>query len=170
MSITVKERLAIKRTRKLRRPARLLFLVYLVVLVKFILFKRFSDLMFVNISPDDIQFRLQYYANFTPFKTIAYYLSGQPNATAAVANIAGNILLFSPLGFLLPLYRSRPTRASHVGAIAFGTSLLLELIQLLTGLGGFDVDDLILNVLGGLLGWLALAVIWRRSPPAPAGQ
>lgn len=152
-----------------RRLVWLLFLVYLAVLVKFILLKRFSDLMFVNMSLPHIRFRLQHYANFTPFKTIGYYMSGHANTIISVENIAGNVLLFSPLGFFVPLLRPRLTRVGQIGALAFGTSLLLELVQLLTGLGGFDVDDLILNVLGGLLGWLALTVIQRSGLLARMG-
>ncbi|MGU9068145.1 VanZ family protein [Clostridium perfringens] len=37
-------------------------------------------------------------------------------------------------------------------------SLTIELIQLLTGLGFFDVDDIILNVLGGIIGYLILKI------------
>jgi len=138
--------------------------VYLGVLVKFILFKRVSDLMFVDTSLHSLLFRLQHHANFTPFKTIGYYMFGHANTIISVANVAGNILLFIPLGFFVPLLRHRSTSAGRVGALAFGTSLLLELIQLLTGLGGFDVDDLILNVLGGLIGWLAFNVRQRSRP------
>jgi len=78
-----------------------------------------------------------------------------------VQNLAGNVLLFMPLGFFLPLLRPQSNGAVRVGAAVAGSSLLLEVIQLLTGLGGFDVDDLILNVLGGLMGWLALRALGR---------
>ncbi|WP_415340200.1 VanZ family protein, partial [Clostridium perfringens] len=42
--------------------------------------------------------------------------------------------------------------------VSFGISLTIELIQLLTGLGFFDVDDIILNVLGGIIGYLILKI------------
>lgn len=60
------------------------------------------------------------------------------------------------------------TAPARAWDLAFGTSRLFELIQLFTGLGGFDVD-LILNVLGGLLGWLALTVIQRSGLLARLG-
>lgn len=69
-----------------------------------------------------------------------------------MTNIGGNILLFSPLGFLVPIIVPKIRGARQTATIAFGVSLSLELIQLLTGLGGFDVDDLLLNVLGGMIG------------------
>lgn len=153
-------------TPRLHRMASLLFLLYLAVLLKFILFKSFSDVMFVDMSLHNIRYRLEHFANFTLFKTIKYYMSGKVNTSIAVQNIGGNIFLFSPLGFLVPLLRPRLSKLVQIAALAFGISLLLELIQLLTGLGGFDVDDLLLNVLGGLLGWLAFQVLrWLvRSP------
>ncbi|ELU5588803.1 VanZ family protein [Clostridium perfringens] len=49
----------------------------------------------------------------------------------------------------------------NVGSIfivSFGISLTIELIQLLTGLGFFDVDDIILNVLDGIIGYLILKI------------
>lgn len=146
-------------TPRLHRMVSLLFLLYLAVLLRFILFKSFSDVMFINISLHNILYRIQHLANFTLFKTIRYYMSGQVNTSIAVQNILGNILLFSPLGFFVPLLRPRLSKLVQIAVLAFGISLLLELVQLLTGLGGFDVDDLLLNVLGGLLGWLAFRVL-----------
>lgn len=147
---------------KLRGLAWLLFLLYLAVMLKVILFK--YGLMPEEMSLDRLQFRLQHGANFTPFKTIAYYLSGHASTPTAVRNIGGNIFLFSPLGLLLPFILPRIKRVGQITAIALGTSLFLELVQLLTGLGGFDVDDLLLNVLGGILGVLAFqGVRWVIS-------
>jgi glycopeptide antibiotics resistance protein len=158
--------------RRLTGLAWLLFLLYVAVLLKLVLFKysgtisfhvghlslgiRPSGRMAEEISLDRLLFRLQYAANFVPFKTIAYYLNGGSNTLIALWNIGGNIVLFVPLGVLVPLILPRFSKVRHIAAIAFGASLLLELVQLLTGLGSFDVDDLLLNVLGGVLGVLAL--------------
>ena len=91
----------------------------------------------------------------------------------ALAQVALNIALFLPLGVLLTL----TTRASVLVAAAAGLalSLAVELTQL-TGNWGiypcnyrvFDVDDLIANTLGALLGALVTAVVLRRRPPHPA--
>lgn len=140
---------------KLRVLAWLLLLMYLAALLKVVLFKYppiglKPELMI----PDQLQIRLQYGANFTPFKTIAYYLSGHANTPIAVRNLVGNIVIFSPLGFLIPFALPRLGGVRHATTIAFVTSLFLELVQLLTGLGGFDVDDLFLNVVGGVIGFL----------------
>ena len=74
-----------------------------------------------------------------------------------------NILLFVPFGYLLPLLWKRADRWRKVLLCGFALSLGIELIQLVTHLGMFDLDDLMNNTLGALLGWLFHA-IW------PAGS
>ena len=74
-----------------------------------------------------------------------------------------NILLFVPFGYLLPLLRKRANRWWKVVLCGFALSLGIELIQLVTHLGMFDLDDLMNNTLGAFLGWLFHA-IW------PAGS
>ncbi|WP_062106777.1 VanZ family protein [Bacillus niameyensis] len=64
-----------------------------------------------------------------------------------------NILMFIPFGILLPLYRSRFKKAVWtIGAAALFT-LAIECIQLITGFGIFDIDDLFNNLLGGIIGY-----------------
>lgn len=72
-------------------------------------------------------------------------------------NILGNIIAFIPFGIYLP-YMSK----SGIGLIAtflytFSLSLTIELVQLITRVGSCDVDDVILNTLGGVAGY----IIWR---------
>lgn len=149
---------------KLQGLAWLLFLLYFVFLLKVILFKYPSlGLRLEEMALDRLQFRVQHGANFTPFETIGYYLSGHANTPIAIRNIGGNIFLFCPLGFLVPFILPRFRKVTRVTAVAFGTSLFLELVQLITGLGGFDVDDLLLNALGGMIGVLAFIAVRRMS-------
>ena len=69
-----------------------------------------------------------------------------------------NILLFVPFGYLLPLLRKRADHWWKVVLCGFVLSLGIELIQLVTHLGMFDLDDLMNNTLGALLGWLCHAI------------
>lgn len=86
----------------------------------------------------------------------------------------GNLLLMTPLGFLLPLLWERFRHLRTVAVAAFLTSLTVELTQLAisTLLGHtyrlFEVDDLMLNTGGAMLGW----AVWRalRDPRAVAGR
>ena len=68
-----------------------------------------------------------------------------------------NILLFVPFGYLLPLLWKRAERWWKVVLCGFVLSLLIELTQLMTHLGMFDLDDLMNNSLGAFLGWAASA-------------
>ena len=65
-----------------------------------------------------------------------------------------NILLFVPFEYLLPLLWKRADRWWRVVLCGFVLSLLIELTQLVTHLGMFDLDDLMNNSLGAFLGWL----------------
>ena len=69
----------------------------------------------------------------------------------------GNVLLFAPLGFLLPLLVPAIRRWWQVLAVGAGISLLIELYQLTWPLvRNASVDDLLMNALGALLGFAAL--------------
>lgn len=82
----------------------------------------------------------------------------------AFVNLVGNVAMFVPLGALLPdLWKSlrRPLRFWVVVLI---TLLTIELVQLVTLLGTFDVDDILLNTLGVLLGRLAWRILVKEPP------
>ena len=64
-----------------------------------------------------------------------------------------NILLFVPFGYLLPMLWKRADRWWKVLLCGFAASLVIELLQLVTRYGMFDLDDLMHNTLGALLGW-----------------
>ena len=80
-------------------------------------------------------------------------------------NIMGNIILFVPIGLGVPLLWSVSGRLTLV--IGFLSSLFIELCQLLM-LRGTDVDDLILNTLGVLLGVLLYKLLQRHCAKAIA--
>ena len=75
-----------------------------------------------------------------------------------------NILLFVPFGYLLPLLWKRADRWWKVVLCGFVLSLLIELVQLVTHLGMFDLDDLMNNSLGAFLGWGCFCLALRREP------
>lgn len=93
--------------------------------------------------------------NFIPFKTIVFYLNGdRVNLDVSVNNLVGNLILLLPLGLLLPFMFKRCQKLSSVVAIAFITSLLIEVIQFVLQIGMADIDDVILNSLGAILGYI----------------
>ena len=64
-----------------------------------------------------------------------------------------NIVMFVPFGILLPLLHSRFKRAIWTVGWAFLFTLSIESLQLITGYGNFEVDDLFNNLLGAIIGY-----------------
>jgi glycopeptide antibiotics resistance protein len=95
------------------------------------------------------------HANLKPFSTIyLLYRSKRLRQEYKYDNIGGNIIGFMPLGILLPALFFAFRGFWRVALISFCISLLFETTQLLTGLGSFDVDDIILNTTGGIVGYI----------------
>ncbi|MGM0875074.1 MAG: VanZ family protein [Bacillota bacterium] len=91
--------------------------------------------------------------NLVPFKTIVGYFSTL-DGLSITDQFIGNVLAFVPFGFLLPLIVSRLGSFTFMLGSTFVFSLLVEITQLQLQVGVFDVDDLFLNTLGGVIGFL----------------
>lgn len=130
-----------------------LFVLYLVVLVNVIILKDGNSLIMAKHRTELSLAQKISYINFIPFKTIIPYLGGKPSVFIAIENLLGNIFAFIPLGFLLPLLFKRCNKIKNTFLISVGISLFIEVIQLIFYLGACDIDDLILNILGSLLGF-----------------
>ena len=76
-------------------------------------------------------------------------------------NLAGNVVSFIPFGLFLPLLAHRCRRFGYVTMLSFDFSLMVELIQLISKVGSFDVDDLLLNTIGGALGYICFLLADR---------
>ena len=123
-------------------------IAYLALLLKVILFKFDFDTI-INILNDQDELKLSR-INLVPFQTIRFYLfSGRVSDTIAFQNIVGNIVAFMPIGVLIPLLR-RDLSLKFTFFFSLALSGAIEITQYLTGLGSCDIDDLILNVLGGM--------------------
>ena len=103
---------------------------------------------------------LQQNINLTPLLTIRNYWHVLQNGTAPALvrhcfiNLAGNILLFIPFGILLPQCFQRLKNFFWFFLTCTAGICLVELGQLVTLVGSLDVDDLILNLSGAVLGFL----------------
>ncbi|WP_059041455.1 VanZ family protein [Paenibacillus rubinfantis] len=138
---------------------RVLFVLYLGLLVKIILFK-FHDFGFDVLwrqfefslnSPGLVYRRLQQ-GNLVPLKEITRSLEGM--TPHDMVNVFGNVALFIPFGILLGvMFRQKGISSIETILYAFAVSLSLESAQLLLAMGQFDVDDLLLNTGGALLGY-----------------
>jgi glycopeptide antibiotics resistance protein len=104
--------------------------------------------------------------NFTPFKTILPLLSGRTNHLIATVNLVGNIVPFMAVGFLAPLvFPGMTWQKSLVLAIAVGLSM--EGMEVIFRVGIFDVDDILLNACGVMIGYWLFAMFNKRMLPRP---
>ncbi len=94
--------------------------------------------------------------NLIPLATAADFLrllAAGRNVRHAVINLAGNVVMFVPLGLLLPLSFDSLHRFRRCMAASAVIIICVELVQLITRLGVCDVDDLILNLIGAAIGY-----------------
>ncbi|MFS0693250.1 VanZ family protein [Streptomyces nitrosporeus] len=126
-------------------------LVALVALAGMVAFAIVLARLTLNASPSSEAFT---HSNFTPGSSIRAYLQ-QPGFVDTAKQLGGNLALGVPFGILLPLFSRRTRGVLRVGLLTVATMLLVELIQgtLITG-RAFDVDDVLLNTTGALLGYL----------------
>jgi glycopeptide antibiotics resistance protein len=97
--------------------------------------------------------------NLIPFATISVDL--WRGGHGLVVNVLGNLAAFVPLGFLVPILRPGWGSLGRIAPIGAGLSLMIEALQYITGGRVADVDDVILDTLGAMLGYLAFAA-WER--------
>lgn len=118
--------------------------VYVLILLAFLFLKRTS---FQSI-------------NLIPFRTILDYLNGDMIARAfAPSNLIGNIVLFLPLGVYITLLNPNKKISVNTCLIAL-ISVIVEIAQYMFKVGVTDIDDVILNTVGGLIGILIFKVIY----------
>jgi glycopeptide antibiotics resistance protein len=152
-----------KANKAIRLIGFMLILVNMAILTKYILFKQPADTMHVLRHIDKYPrptFQHGQRENWVLFASIHKIYYSRMDDMYKFMNIGGNILGFVPLGFLLPLVFFRRWRLTMTVSAVFLISLLFESVQRYTGLGVFDVDDLLLNTLGGLLGYMVFLLIF----------
>lgn len=126
------------------------FICYILLLIKLLFLSRVSLLDLFN-----SQRTLDRSINLIPFYSIKEYIFSN-SATIkkfAFSNMVGNIVIFIPLGTYLSLFKNNKSVITNLLFI-FIVSLFIEITQGLLGIGASDIDDIILNCLGGLVGIL----------------
>ena len=71
-----------------------------------------------------------------------------------------NILLFVPLGFILPIYTDKLKKIYKVVPIGFLISLVIETIQYVSKIGIFEIDDILNNTIGVLIGYSTFMIFY----------
>lgn len=136
----------------------LCFICYMILLVYFLFFSE-------DYGRDNPYETYKY--NFELFAEIKRYWNNQEQigSTLFLINLVGNVAVFVPFGFLVPvLYREQRKGVTYRGhyfrsfffvtLLGFLFSLCIEFVQLVTKVGCFDVDDLFLNTVGVVIGYI----------------
>lgn len=137
---------------------RVLFFLYCLAMLYLLFFRSLG-------TSDELSYREQLTrnSNLIPFYTIRNYIYVVLNSSDSYLvrhcfiNLAGNVLLFVPAGILIPSIWDRHRKFFYFLVTGIGIMLTVEILQLVTLLGRFDVDDLILNLWGMVMGFL----LWK---------
>lgn len=138
-----------KNRKRVRMLGKILFILYIGFLLYFLIF---SDWYGRTGGMNE------YHYNLVLFKEIKrFWIYREQLGWVSFANLFGNVLIFMPFGFFMPMasrYRSFFLTLFY----SFGLSLLVETFQLFTKVGSFDVDDLLLNTIGGVIGYIFFVI------------
>lgn len=139
-----------KQSKKIRIFGKVLFVLYIIFIIYFLIFSDWYG------RTREMQ---EYHYNLVLFREIRRFWNyrDQVGLFAMFTNLFGNVIIFMPFGFFMPM-ASRYRSCFSAVFYSFGLSLCVETFQLLTRVGSFDVDDLLLNTVGGLAGYVIFAV------------
>ena len=158
-------------------PMLVIFLVVLIAIrisyikinhERFVFYKEFLNLIFIVYALllfqllTSTELNKSSGLNIVPFTEIFRYEIG---SKLFIFNVIGNILIFIPFGYFVSGY-VKANKVSHILFISVLTSLTVELVQLQIG-RSFDIDDIILNVAGSIIGFLlyiGLTAIKKHLP------
>ena len=135
---------------------------------KFVFYKEFLNLVFIVYVLllyqllTNVETNTSGGYNLIPFTEISRYKFG---SDLFIYNVVGNIMIFIPFGYFVSGY-IKASKVSHILAVSIISSLTVEVVQLQIG-RSFDIDDIILNVGGAIIGFLlyiALCAIKKHLP------
>lgn len=155
-----RQELCIERKKRQRRLVRYILAVYVLLLIRLLIFKYPLEQLQEIMRTWDKAVILEGLdtANFTPFKTIRMYIRYYERLNS-FENLFGNILVFIPFGWLLPHAFEKLKKIVPAFCVTFLVVAAIEVFQLFSAFGAFDVDDFILNCAGGMLGY-GVARLW----------
>jgi len=107
--------------------------------------------------------------NLVPFHTLAIYWRNL-GSEFWMRNLFGNLFLLLPLGLLGPIALPALDRWWRIALVALLYSVAIELIQLAVPDRSADIDDVIVNLTGAVLGYVIFAIVRAvlRPQAAPA--
>ncbi len=140
---------------RLKKEIRIVTVVAMLIYIAALAYVCFFSESYGRIVSDE------YHYNLKPFHEISRFFVYRDviGVNGFVINLFGNILVFAPWGFMVPVLRIHPHKFLYTVCSTFVLSLCIETIQIISRVGSFDVDDLILNTIGGILGCIAYFIV-----------
>lgn len=148
----------VKHAKWIKRIGVILFLFYIIALFYFMFF---SEKYGRTIEEREYSYNLVLFKEIGRFIKYRHTLGN----VAVFTNLVGNVAAFVPFGFILPVINKKRRSFFLISLLTFELSLLIELTQLVLKVGIFDVDDLFMNTIGGMVGYLVfwIANQYRRK-------
>lgn len=135
---------------------KIIFTVYILMLLIFVVFKFKGDVYSI-INIIQLNKERGVGVNLVPFRTIDIYTS-DINSGIPFINILGNIIPFIPMGFIIPLAFSSLRSFMKTMITCLMLICSIEILQLIFYVGSFDVDDIILNQISCIIGFILFKV------------
>jgi len=132
----------------------MMFIIYILLIIRIILFKDIplnKIFMMMGMEKRTI--------NIVPlYSVIKMIIDANVSSQQVFKNIVGNIAIFVPMGIFLPLL-FKETGLKVIVIKGIFISCTFEILQFIFAIGNTDIDDIILNLLGLMLGWFIFNLI-----------
>lgn len=138
--------MGIKKANVIRAFGKVLFILYVGFLIYFLFLAEWYGRSEIS---ENYRYNLELFKEIKRFITYREQLG----MFAVLANLLGNILIFVPYGFFISM-AGRTRGFFKTFFCSMFLSLCVEIVQLITRVGSFDVDDILLNTIGGVLGYI----------------
>lgn len=135
-------------------------ILYIFLLIDLVIFDFERGEITLIFNNESWQSYIDIFVNLVPFKTIKRFFNafGRINSRYLIYNLLGNLICLMPLSLLLPKIYKVQNKFFIFTITILLTTLTIELTQLITCTGFFDIDDIILNASGALIAYLILKI------------
>ena len=136
-----------RKKRTIRAFAWIYFILYMLLIVYFMFL---SENLGRSIKGERFRYNLKLGNEIKRF----WYNRQSLGLRVTLVNIVGNVITFMPFGFILPMLTKKKVYKNVITVTMLTAlfSFIIEAIQLNYKIGAFDVDDILLNTIGGFLG------------------
>lgn len=137
---------------------RIAFVLYVIVAGYFLFF---AGTMGREHLKENYTYNLKLFKEIKRF--VKWSMVSKTGFEAMVINVFGNVICFIPFGVLLPMNFKCFRKVLSVTLVTYLVSLVVETVQLITKTGAFDVDDILLNTLGGVIGCIIFELAIKKK-------